>query len=89
MSSILYASEIVYFTKTDLDKLDAIQSGVARQLCQVNSSTASVSSLIATGLIPISGCVDVNLEVKDVLGGSDTIVSVSYTHLTLPTKRIV
>ena len=54
MSSILYASEIVYFTKTDLDKLDAIQSGVARQLCQVNSSTASVSSLIETGLIPIS-----------------------------------
>ena len=54
LSSILYASETVSFTKTDLKKLDAIQCGVARRICQVDGSTANVSSLIETGLIPIS-----------------------------------
>ena len=54
LSSILYASETIFFTKTDLKKLDAIQCGVARRICQVDGSTANVSSLIETGLIPIS-----------------------------------
>ena len=54
LSSILYASETVFFTQSDLKKLDIIQSGVARSICQVDGSTASVSSLIETGLIPLS-----------------------------------
>ena len=54
LSSILYAAETVFFTKTDLKKLDTIQAGVARTICQVDSSTASVSSLIETGLVPLS-----------------------------------
>ena len=54
LSSILYSSEMVHFTKTDLDKLDAIQCGMARNICQVDKSTGGVSSLIETGLTPLS-----------------------------------
>ena len=54
LSSILYASETVCFTKTDLNKLDAIQCGVARKICQVDNSTGGVASLIETGLTPLS-----------------------------------
>ena len=67
ISSILYASEVIHLTATDLKALDKIQDGVARQICQVDNSTAGVSSLIETGLIPISILVKVR-KLKFYLG---------------------
>ena len=73
---------------TDIAGLDAMQTSNLRRECF--NSNVKLSVVKNTFLERAMSESETDFgELKDLLKGNTTVMSVSYTHLTLPTKRIV